>query len=654
MGRVDQAIAVRHLDVLLRAGTVGGLTDAELLERFADRPNAVAESAFGALVSRHGAMVHRVCRAVLRDSHAADDAFQATFLVLARRAGSLWVRDSLGPWLYQTAYRTASRARSAAARRRRHEGRAAERTARAVDEPGRDDLEGVIHEEVDRLPQRYRAAVVLCLMEGRTPEQAARSLGCPVGTVHSRLARGRARLRSRLTGRGVTVPAAFLAASISRSATAAIAPAMADAAVQTAMRAGVNPGVPAGITSFIVDFIIRRSTSNALRLTAAVVLSVGLVTTGGALAPPQAEESKQETNKVAVAPDDQPGPTAAYPNSVMAVAFAPDGKTIAASTLDKAVTLWDATTGELRSTMNGTPGIVLKLAFSSGGETLAGVQNDGNLTLWNPKTGESKGDLDTLSDSMRQLAPSATGSAVAYSADGRWFATGGNSGPLSLMPTAAYQIRVFGTDPIRLIWEHIGRDAWVTSLAFSPDGKTLAHAGPIDGKVRLWDVETGDVKRTLKSDAFAVYAASYSSDGKLLAAGGSRYTRERAPEVGGGRTTIWDAVTGEKLRTVDGPPEGALTIAFAPGGHKIACGGVGRSQVPQGGYRPHGEVRLWDADSGALRWTWKGSDMGGVTSLAFAPDGKTLAACDRGGFSLIDATTGKTTRDLLKTPRRVR
>ena len=112
--------------MLFNVGTAGGLTDGQLLERFTAQGGEAAELAFATLVERHGPMVLRVCRSVLRDPEEAHDAFQATFLVLVRRAGSLWVRDSLGPWLHQVAYRVASCARSAAARRRRHERRAAE------------------------------------------------------------------------------------------------------------------------------------------------------------------------------------------------------------------------------------------------------------------------------------------------------------------------------------------------------------------------------------------------------------------------------------------------------------------------------------------------------------------------------------------------
>src|SRR5207253_2493823 len=121
-------------------GVVGGLTDREPLERYTANGDDSAESAFAALVERHGAMVFRVCRSVLRDEHEAQDAFQATFLVLARKAGSLWVGDSLAPWLYGVTYRTSSSARSAAVRRRTHERNAAEAAPRAVEEMSFDDL----------------------------------------------------------------------------------------------------------------------------------------------------------------------------------------------------------------------------------------------------------------------------------------------------------------------------------------------------------------------------------------------------------------------------------------------------------------------------------------------------------------------------------
>src|SRR3954462_9287271 len=173
-------------------------------------------------------MVLRVCRSVLRDEHEAHDAFQATFLVLVRRAGTLWVRDSLGPWLHQVACRVASCARSAAARRRRSERRAAELAARPALEEARDDLGTVLHEEIGRLPEKDRAAIVLCCLEGLTQEQAARHRGGPIGTVQSRLARGRERLRGRLARRGLAPLAGGLTAGLSGGALAAVPRAFVD------------------------------------------------------------------------------------------------------------------------------------------------------------------------------------------------------------------------------------------------------------------------------------------------------------------------------------------------------------------------------------------------------------------------------------------
>ena len=157
-------------------GTFAGLTDAQLLARFADRSEDGAELAFEALVERHGPMVFRVCRGVLRDEHAAEDAFQATFLVLARKARSLWVKDSLASWLHGVAHRVASRSRSDAARRRRHEQQLAEARGPACeilpDQP-RYEAWAILSEQIARLPEKYRAPVVLCYLEGMT-YQAAR------------------------------------------------------------------------------------------------------------------------------------------------------------------------------------------------------------------------------------------------------------------------------------------------------------------------------------------------------------------------------------------------------------------------------------------------------------------------------------------------
>jgi len=303
MAKGDQGIALRHLSTLFCVGAVGGLTDAQLLEQFTTRRDESAELAFEALVERHGPMVLRTCRSVLRDPHDVDDAFQATFLVLVRRAGSLWVRDSLGPWLHQVAHRTASCARSAAARRRRHERLAAASAADLDDGPDGDDLGALLHEEVSRLPGRYRPAVVLCLLEGLTPEQAARHLSCPVGTVHSRLARGRERLRARLTRRGLApaawLPLAMLSAEATQSAipislvVSTVRAATRFAAVKMAARAVTAP------VAELTEGVLRMMFLTRLKLMAVFLLATGVLATGVGLLAGQRTEGNKQAEKVA-------------------------------------------------------------------------------------------------------------------------------------------------------------------------------------------------------------------------------------------------------------------------------------------------------------------------------------------------------------------
>ena len=205
MARVGSSALLPYLNTLFDVGVSGGLTDGQLLKRFVSRDLGMAESAFETLVARHGPMVHGVCRRILRNQHDADDAFQATFLVLVRRATNLQVADSLGGWLHEASRRIAMQARSSAARRSARELSVPgmESMEASAQDPDRGELLAIVDEEIARLPAKYRAAVILCDLEGLSHQEVARRLGCPVGTIESRLSRGRERLRIRLTRRGL-------------------------------------------------------------------------------------------------------------------------------------------------------------------------------------------------------------------------------------------------------------------------------------------------------------------------------------------------------------------------------------------------------------------------------------------------------------------
>jgi RNA polymerase sigma factor (sigma-70 family) len=187
---------VRQFQRLLEPGTVAGLTETEVLERFAERGDPVA---FEAIVMRHGPMIYMVCRQMLLDTNDVDDAVQATFLILIKKAGKLRQPERLGPWLYGVAYRVAHRLRTRPTTSDLPANLVGPRLACPVEN---NEQVAILHDEIQRLPEKYRVPIVLCCIEGLSHDEAASRLGWPVGTVHGRLSRARERLRSRLTRRG--------------------------------------------------------------------------------------------------------------------------------------------------------------------------------------------------------------------------------------------------------------------------------------------------------------------------------------------------------------------------------------------------------------------------------------------------------------------
>jgi RNA polymerase sigma factor (sigma-70 family) len=262
--------------------------DRQLLQRFVTEAD---EGAFEALVRRHGPLVFGLCRRVLGNEADAEDAFQATFLVLVRKAGSLRAPERLGPWLYGVAYRTALKAKACASKRRSLEKPLADMAYPAVtDDPAWAELRLVLDEEVSRLPHKYREPFVLCYLEGLTNEQAARVLGCPPGTVFSRLAWARERLRGVLRRRGLAVAAGVLATALHSGQARAAVPmplvaSTSDAAMAFAAGTAAAAGRIPAQAAALAEGVLRAMFKTKLKLTAAVLLAVGLVgATSGVLA----------------------------------------------------------------------------------------------------------------------------------------------------------------------------------------------------------------------------------------------------------------------------------------------------------------------------------------------------------------------------------
>jgi RNA polymerase sigma factor (sigma-70 family) len=285
-------------------------SDADLLGRFSQRRD---ESAFAALVSRHGAMVFGVCRRVLRDSHAAEDASQATFMVLARKAGSVRRPHTLAAWLHGVAYRVAMKARTAARRRGEYPSGRVPDTPDGRDEPlavisARDLLE-IFEGELQALPQTYRLPLVLCCLEGYSQEEAAESLGCSAASIRGRLERGRKRLHERLARRGLALSAALAAVETSRVGAAAP---LVGATVRAALAfaAGSGRGVVSQQVITLAEGGLRTMFWSKMKMALVVLATVGLSGIGVTwlAATPRQPEPPAKVPKVVALADEAPKP----------------------------------------------------------------------------------------------------------------------------------------------------------------------------------------------------------------------------------------------------------------------------------------------------------------------------------------------------------
>ena len=308
------SVLADQLASLFGSGTCAGMTDGDLLERFRTSRDEAGERAFEALVTRHGPMVQGICRNFLDDPGDVHDAFQAVFLVLARRAAAIRKRESVGSWLYGVTVRVAARARATAIRRRIRDRRALEAASTVAlaggspeasprDSAEHDDGAAVVHEEVVRLPALYRTPIVLCYFEGLTHDEAAARLSWPVGTVRSRLARARDRLRTRLTRRGGAAPstigplAAWLIAGPSPStvsaairAATAVSPlpvhlpaSLARAAVRVAAGQPAAAGSWSAASLILADGVLKTMLLKKLTVAGCLFASLGIGTGTGAL-----------------------------------------------------------------------------------------------------------------------------------------------------------------------------------------------------------------------------------------------------------------------------------------------------------------------------------------------------------------------------------
>jgi RNA polymerase sigma factor (sigma-70 family) len=607
-----------------------GLADGELLRRFVEGRQ---ETAFAELVARHGRHVWSVCRHILRHEQDAEDAFQATFLLLARKASAIRKQDSVGSWLHGVACRVALKARGRAAAQA---ARTPPSTPNAAPEPSAEaalrEVLALLDEEVARLPEKLRAPFVLCCLQGKSKPEAARELGWPEGSVSGRLAQARTTLRERLARRGVTFSAALTATALFGGPSAAAPP------QATLNRASIGSGSGMGGVSASAHALAQAAGREMPWLALArwllpAALGLALVCAAGvALLPDPAASSEAaemaRPEEPPSAPPDQPPPTTPakldaqgdplppaalarlgsvrlrHGEMVQGVVFSNDGKLVASASMDGTVRLWNATTGEERARLKSHTGGARSLALSPDGKLLASGGQDGLISLWELDAALRPGPVKP-----RQLQGHTENVlALAFAPDGKTLASGGWDKTIRIWDLGTQkELCCFG--------EEKGR---VRGLAFAPDGKTLASASnqgnfPLKGSLELWDL-TGRHLQTIGTFTHDLHDVAFLPDGDTLVSAGDD------------GVALWERATGTALHKLRAP-FGTARCRLSPDGKTLAVGVTG-------------EISLWTVPTGRLLRRIP-CPTSYVYGLAFSPSGQTLATAGTRVVGLWDTATGK-------------
>ncbi|MCI0376017.1 MAG: sigma-70 family RNA polymerase sigma factor [Gemmataceae bacterium] len=698
MNNAQTGVILRQLQKLNTPPGDDRLLNEQLLARFLRHKDP---EAFAALVRRHGSLVLNVCRSVLRQQQDAEDVFQATFLVLARNAATIQKQASVASWLHGVAFRLAQKAKAGAAKRRLHEQQAGQKPeAIAGEDMSWRDVQRVLHEEVNRLPQKQRTPLLLCYWEAKTQDEAARQLGIPKGTLKERLERARDILRGRLSRRGVDLSAALFAVLLGREAALAVPASLVHLAAQSAhlFAAGQNAaGALSANALALADGACQAMAVTKTKLAVALLFLSTLIAAGaGALAQPKPDAQTQKAvgalalDGIAQPPDDKnlvhansdvhgdPLPPGAllrfgtvrfrHGETICQVAFSPNGKYLASASQNgesnanpNDICLWDRATGKLIHRFGGMrqDGIrehILTLAFSPDSKLLATQNLPGVIRLWEAATGKEIREIKGNVEFAKSDGPGGRliGAGCVFSPDGKHLAARGADKVIHLWEVATGKnVRAFAGHP---------EDQ--SPIAFSRDGATLAVSG--DTWIRLWNTHTGKEVGKLTGHEGPAGGGAFSLDNKTFAA----FTSSLENRFGV-RVFVWDVAEGKVLHNSEVGRKGGLVLSctLSPdlktalvGGHPttqidVATGREIRrfarldSNTHALAFSPDGKtvaeagnnrtVQLWNAETGAPLADATGHS-GIVQSLSLSADGKTLAsvAADR-SIWLWDATTGK-------------
>lgn len=613
---------LNRLTSSMAAELLGAESDHQLVERVLATRD---EPALLAIVLRHGMMVHRVCRRVLRRPQDAEDAFQATFLVLAQQLHSLRRHGSLASWLHGVALRVSRKARVRAITRQRREARAARTEAVPPDDLTWGEVCTALDEELSRLPDRWRLPLVLCFLEGRTQDKAADQLGWSKSTLRRRLARARAALGNRLKGRGIAWSAVLPAVLASDSLSAAAMSLACMNSTVAAALAVVNGKSLAQAASpkvaVLTEGVVKTMFAKTIGLVAGALIVFTLVTAAvaghftAASAAPAEVRSERAVQKPAL-------PAASFPllertsvraeepltlkghtYGVTSVCFSPDGKRIVtgggkvarSATAPGEVKVWDWEKGTEILALKGHTDRVCGVSYSPDGKRIASTSSDGTLKVWDAEKGQE----------LYALKGQARDGSLCFSPDSKRIAS-------ICTGNANLVVRVWDAEKGQELLTLQGQGKANVGICFSPDGKRIASEGGKGlGTITIWDAENGQELLAIKAVQTVttkvttkVTTVAFSPDGKRLASNGDDRT-----------IRVWDAENGQELLTLKGHTGNVFSVCFSPDGKRLASASASPDQT----------VKVWDVEKGQELQTLQGH-TGAVKSVCFSPDGKRLAS----------------------------